>query len=138
MKKYTLAVLLCGIIADAGDFSPSMQNYISTLKSEAKQANSSFVDFDAKRGEQIFTSKHIGKKGDSISCTSCHGSNLTKNGQNATTNKIIKPLAPSVNKSRLTDTKEVQKWLRRNFKDVYNREGTALEKGDVLYYIQSK
>jgi len=62
MKKYTLAVLLCGIIADAGDFSPSMQNYISTLKSEAKQANSSFVDFDAKRGEQIFTSKHIGKK----------------------------------------------------------------------------
>lgn len=138
MKKYTLAMLLCGVLANAGGFSPSMQSYIATLKSEAKQTNSSFVDFNAKRGEQIFTSKHIGKKGDSISCTSCHGNNLTKNGQNEATNKIIKPLAPSVNKSRLTDTKEVQKWLRRNFKDVYNREGTALEKGDVLYYIQSK
>ncbi len=138
MKKYTLAMLLCGVIANAGNFSPSMQGYIATLKSEAKQADSGFVDFNAKRGEQIFTSKHIGKSGDLISCTTCHGSNLTKNGQNPTTNKIIKPLGPSVNKSRLTDTKEVQKWLRRNFKDVYNREGTALEKGDVLYYIQSK
>ena len=131
-------MLLCGVLANAGSFSPSMQGYIATLKSEAKQANSSFVDFNAKRGEQIFTSKHIGKNGNSISCASCHGSNLTKNGQNEATNKIIKPLAPSVNKNRLTDTKEVQKWLRRNFKDVYKREGTALEKGDVLYYIQSK
>lgn len=138
MKKYTLSILLVVITANAGGFSPSMQGYIATLKSEAKQANRGFVDFDAKRGEQIFTSKHIGKNGKSISCTSCHSSILTNNGQNANTNKIIKPLAPSVNKTRLTDTQEVQKWLRRNFKDVYKREGTALEKGDVLYYIQSK
>lgn len=139
MKKYIFSLLIFGVaISSANGFSPSMQSYIDTLKMEAKKSNVGFTDFNAKRGEQIFTSKHIGKKGDSISCTSCHGNNLTKNGQNATTNKIIKPLAPSVNKSRLSDTKEVQKWLRRNFKDVYNREGTTLEKGDVLYYIQSK
>jgi cytochrome c553 len=139
MKKYIFSLLIFGVaISNANGFSPSMQSYIDTLKMEAKKSNVGFTDFNAKRGEQIFTSKHIGKKGNLISCTSCHGSNLTKNGKNATTNKIIKPLAPSVNKSRLTDTKEVQKWLRRNFKDVYNREGTALEKGDVLYYIQSK
>ncbi|RAZ53054.1 DUF1924 domain-containing protein, partial [Campylobacter hyointestinalis] len=28
-----------------------------------------------------------------------------------------------------------KKWLKRNFKDVYLREGTAIEKGDVLYYL---
>ena len=33
------------------------------------------------------------------------------------------------------DVAEVQKWLRRNFNDVYNREGSALEKGDVLTYL---
>jgi len=38
----------------------------------------------------------------------------------------------------LTSVKEVEKWLRRNFNDVYNREGTAQEKGDVLLYIMSK
>ena len=48
------------------------------------------------------------------------------------------PLAPSVNKARLSDVKEVKKWLKRNFKDVFLREGTAEQKGDVLYYIMSK
>ena len=33
---------------------------------------------------------------------------------------------------------EVKKWLKRNFKDVFLREGTAEQKGDVLYYIMSK
>ena len=50
----------------------------------------------------------------------------------------IYPLAPSVNKARLSDAKEVKKWLKRNFKDVFLREGTAEQKGDVLYYIMSK
>ncbi|MCJ7765447.1 MAG: DUF1924 domain-containing protein [Thiovulaceae bacterium] len=28
--------------------------------------------------------------------------------------------------------------MRRNFNDVYNREGTSQEKGDVLRYIMTK
>ncbi|MDX3960423.1 DUF1924 domain-containing protein [Aliarcobacter skirrowii] len=32
----------------------------------------------------------------------------------------------------------MEKWLNRNFNDVYNREGTALEKGDVITYIINK
>jgi len=51
---------------------------------------------------------------------------------------VIEPLSPTTNPQRLTDVKEVTKWLRRNFKDVYNREGTATEKGDVLTYILNK
>jgi len=34
--------------------------------------------------------------------------------------------------------KNVKKWLRRNFNDVYTKQGTALQKGDVLYFINSK
>ena len=39
---------------------------------------------------------------------------------------------------RLTDVNEIEKWLKRNFNDVYNREGTAMEKGDVITYIINK
>lgn len=52
--------------------------------------------------------------------------------------KKIEPLSTKANPSRLTDVKKVQKWLKRNFNDVYNRVGTAQEKGDVLVYILSK
>lgn len=69
---------------------------------------------------------------------SCHTTNLRQNGKNSFTNKIIEPLSPNANKLRLTDVKDAQKWLKRNFNDVYIREGNAIEKGDVLYYINSK
>lgn len=122
----------------AKDFNPDMQNYIQQLKTQARNQNSSFSDFNIKRGEEIFTSAHMGKRGENISCTSCHNINLNQNGKNHFTNKTIKPLSPSANPDRLVDVKEVKKWLKRNFKDVYNRVGTAQEKGDVLYYINSK
>jgi len=122
----------------ANSFNAEMQNYIDQLKAEAKNIDPNFTDFDSKRGEEIFTSKHIGKKGQEISCTSCHNPDLRQEGKNVFTNKSIKPLSPTVNKERLTSVKEVQKWLRRNFKDVYLEEGDAIQKGDVLYYINTK
>ncbi|MFY9070958.1 DUF1924 domain-containing protein, partial [Aliarcobacter butzleri] len=39
---------------------------------------------------------------------------------------------------RLTDINEIEKWLKRNFNDVYNKEGTAIQKGDVITYIINK
>lgn len=122
----------------AVEFNIPMKNYINDLKSEAKKENNNFQDFSIKNGEQIFTSSHIGKKGVEISCTSCHNIDLTTVGENKFTNKKIQPLSPNTNPKRLVDVKDVKKWLKRNFKDVYNRVGTAQEKGDVLYYINSK
>lgn len=138
MKKQLALLIISGVLANAGGFNPSMQGYINSLKVEAKKSNSNFTDFNAKRGELIFTSKHIGKRGKEISCVSCHGNNLTISSKNAFTNKTIDPLSPKANPQRLTDVADVQKWLKRNFNDVYKREGTAQEKGDVLYYIKSK
>jgi cytochrome c peroxidase len=125
-----LMILLTGAVLSATP-SPEVTGYMQQLQREAA------LPFDAKRGETLFTSEHIGKKGAPISCTSCHALNLTQPGKNAHTGKVIDPLAPRANPQRLTSVKEVKKWLRRNFKDVYNREGTAQEKGDVLTYIMN-
>lgn len=137
MKKIVLSTLL-PLAIFANTFNPDVQKYIDGLKLEAKKMDASFKDFDASRGEKIFTTKHMGKKGKEISCVSCHSTDLQSEARNYFTNKVIKPLSPKANPKRLTKVKNIKKWLRRNFKDVYVREGTAIEKGDVLYYISSK
>ncbi|MDY0181081.1 DUF1924 domain-containing protein [Aliarcobacter skirrowii] len=119
-------------------FSATVDDFLNSLKQEVLKVDSSFKDFDFKRGEEIFLSKHIGKKGELISCASCHGTNLYEANQNYFTGKQIDALSPKANPKRFTDKKEIEKWLKRNFNDVYNREGTALEKGDVITYIINK
>ena len=128
MKTLLVTVLAAASLMAA---SPEVEAYMQQLQSQASEP------FDAKRGEAIFTSEHVGKKGEKIACTTCHSVNLADSGKNINTGKVIDPLSPKANPIRLTDVKEVKKWLRRNFKDVYNREGTAQEQGDVLTYINN-
>ncbi|MGD9623520.1 MAG: DUF1924 domain-containing protein [Arcobacter sp.] len=128
------ALIITALVASLS-FSATVDEYLNSLKQEVLKENPSFKGFDAKRGEEIFTSKHIGKKGKEISCTSCHGTNLQKAGENIFTGKVIEPLSPKANKERFTDVATIEKWMKRNFNDVYNREGTALEKGNVTTYI---
>lgn len=137
MKKYILLLLFL-ITSLSFALSAEFKAYFQSLKDESLKADKSFKNFDSKRGEKIFNSEHIGRKGKKISCSSCHGLDLSKKGEDIRTGKIIKPLSPKANPKRLTKVKKVKKWLRRNFKDVYNREGTVQEKGDVLQYIMSK
>ena len=136
--KILASSLLCAVCAFGLELNAEMKAYIDELKKEAKDQNPSFVDFSAKNGEILFKTENIGKENKKLSCVSCHGSDLRQKAQNIFTGKDIDPLAPSVNKARLSDVKEVKKWLKRNFKDVFLREGTAEQNGDVLYYIMSK
>jgi hypothetical protein len=85
------------------------------------------------RGEQFFQAKH----GKEWSCASCHKAPPTSDGQHASTNKLITPLAPAVNPKRFTDEAKVNKWFKRNCNDVLGRECTALEKADVMAYLNS-
>ena len=134
MKK-TMIVL--AIITGTSLYGKTVDTYINQLAAEAKQQNPAFQGFSTQRGKEIYFSKHIGKRGKEVSCASCHTDNLRQGGENIFTGKKIKPLSPSVNPKRFTDVKKVKKWLRRNFKDVYKREGTAQEKGDVLLFMRS-
>ncbi len=137
MKKSFFLLGFCLLFAGVSfaDFNAEMQSYIEELKNEAKAENADFSDFDAQRGAMIFSTKHRGKNDTLISCQSCHSEDLKASSVNVFTNKTLEPLAPSVNPKRLSDVKEVKKWLKRNFKDVFLREGSAQEKGDVLYYL---
>ena len=68
---------------------------------------------------------------------SCHGNPATAPGKHASTGKAIDPLAPAFDPQRFTDTAKVDKWFRRNCKDVLQRECSAGEKADVLAWLVS-
>lgn len=138
MTKLLIGLIFLVSLSQAYDFNPQMQEFMQDLNTQAKKDNPAFDGFDYARGKEIFTSKHIGKKGELVSCVSCHTSDFNKNGENISTGKVIEPFSPSVNPKRFVKVKDVKKWLRRNFKDVYIREGSAQEKGDVVTYIVNK
>jgi hypothetical protein len=86
---------------------------------------------NAAKGETFFKASH----GQEWQCTSCHGKSPMTGGRHASTDKAIEPLAPSANAKRFTDSAKVEKWFRRNCKDVLARECTAAEKADVLAWL---
>jgi uncharacterized membrane protein len=86
---------------------------------------------NAAKGEAFFKASH----GQDWQCTSCHGKSPMVGGRHASTDKAIEPLAPAANAKRFTDGAKVEKWFRRNCKDVLARECTAAEKADVLAWL---
>ncbi len=107
----------------AADTSPTQQ-----LERFSAQAG---APAQAERGRVFFNSRQGGE----WSCASCHGSPPNKPGKHASTGKFIDPMAPAVNPKAFTDTAKVDKWFRRNCKDVLQRECSAAEKADVLAYL---
>jgi len=87
------------------------------------------------RGRQLYHGKFTGEKAES--CATCHTPNPKDVGRHVRTNKVIDPLAPSVNAARFTDMAKVEKWFKRNCNEVLNRACTAQEKADFTAYILS-
>ena len=85
------------------------------------------------RGKVFFTSRQGGE----WSCSTCHNAPPTLEGRHPVTGKTVPVLAPAFNPQAFTDTAKVDKWIRRNCKDVASRECTAQEKADVLAYLLS-
>ena len=122
----TVATLaLCTSTVFAGDTTPTAQ-----LQHWSAQAGAAG---NVARGQAFFNRKH----GTEWSCASCHGTPPTAQGEHANTGKSIAPLAPAFNPTAFTDTAKVDKWFRRNCKDVFSRECSAAEKADVLAYLLS-
>ena len=87
----------------------------------------------ASKGEAFFKASH----GQEWQCINCHGKLPTSGGRHAITDKAIDPLAPAANAKRFTDNAKVEKWFRRNCKDVLARECTVAEKADVLAWLMT-
>ncbi len=105
---------------------------LDTYRTAALKEDAGFRDFSAPRGEQFFHAKH----GDT-SCATCHTDNPKAGGKHAKTGKAIEPLAPVANAKRLSDPVKVEKWFKRNCKDVLQRACTAREKGDFVAWLIS-
>lgn len=119
-----LLVLGATTAAGATDPLPAIQ--------QSARAAGNFPGFSAARGAAFFR-----QKGTDWSCTTCHTADPRQPGRHTVTGKAIEPMAPAVNPARLTDAAKVEKWFRRNCRDVLDRECTALEKGDVITYLRS-
>ena len=88
---------------------------------------------NSQRGQVFFTKTH----GGDWSCATCHTAKPTVTGKHTITGRPIDPLAPSANKDRFTNERQTEKWLRRNCKDVLQRECTAIEKADVIAFLRT-
>lgn len=119
--KFFIALLFVSLNAWAATPAELLAGYVAQSGQSANAA----------KGETFFKASH----GQEWQCTSCHGKSPTVGGRHASTDKAIEPLAPAANAKRFTDSAKVEKWFRRNCKDVLARECTAAEKADVLAWL---
>ncbi len=90
---------------------------------------------DVAKGKAAWAFENRGDDGELSSCSSCHTTNLTQTGKHRKTHKTIEPMSPRVNAERFTDKKKMEKWFKRNCKDVMARECTAQEKANFLAFL---
>ncbi|MFV2061287.1 MAG: DUF1924 domain-containing protein [Gammaproteobacteria bacterium] len=132
MRYYLLGLtLLTSGYANAGD-STAVDSLLQQYQQQSK------VNFSEQTGSALWQKEFLSANGMRRSCSSCHTQNLTVIGKHVKTQKIIKPLAPSVNSTRLTKVKTIKKWFKRNCKWTLGRECTPQEKGHLLTFINSQ
>jgi len=88
--------------------------------------------FDAGAGAALWQQSFDGR-----SCASCHTADPTAVGRHRKTGKPIEPMAPSVNPQRLTDVKQIDKWLYRNCNWTLGRECSPQEAGNLLFWLRN-
>jgi hypothetical protein len=128
--------VLVGLLFSINAFATTPQELLKQYEVQAKQENATFAGFSADRGASFYRTERTHSNGKKVSCSTCHTSDPRQQGKTRA-NKVIEPLAPSVNPQRFTDAAKVEKWFGRNCKDVLERACTAQEKGDYIQYLMS-
>jgi hypothetical protein len=117
----------------AGPTDALLAEYAAACKAGAAD----FSGFSAQRGKAMHTQNFTGGKPDTPSCSTCHGEDPRQAGRSRT-GKSIDPMALSASPGRYADAAKVEKWFRRNCKEVLGRECSPQEKGDWLTYMGSR
>ena len=125
-----------GLLFSINVFAATPQELLKQYEVQAKQDNVAFTGFSVERGASFFRTERTHSDGKKVSCSTCHTSDPRNQGKTRA-NKVIEPMAPSVNPQRFTDAAKVEKWFGRNCKDVLERTCTAQEKGDYIQYLLS-
>jgi hypothetical protein len=128
----------CLLLAGPAAADPARDAILAALAAEAKQADAAFTGFSPDRGSAFFRATQTGGDPQTPACTACHTDNPQAAGRNAKTGKPIDPMAVSANPARFTNPDDVEKWFRRNCKEVLGRECTPREKGDFITFMASQ
>jgi mono/diheme cytochrome c family protein len=102
----------------------------------AKHITPSSTGLSASDGKAFFN-REITVKGQQVACASCHTANPADTGKHIVTGKPIRPLAPSANPKRFSDTEKVEKEFTDHCNDVIGRDCSAQEKGNFITYLLS-
>lgn len=135
MKSFLLLALLLPIsgLSLAGPREQLLADYAAA----AKAASPGFSGFSAVRGKAFHHQAFVGGKAETPACTSCHGKDPSSTGQTPA-GKLIEPMALSASPARYSDPAKVEKWFKRNCRDVLGRECTPQEKGDWLSFMSAQ
>ena len=136
--RYLLLAVVLLFAAGLAAADPGRDAILADLAAQAKQADANFSAFSADRGGAFFRATQAGGDPKTPACAACHTENPKMSGQNAKTGKPIDPMAVSASPARFTNKDDVEKWFRRNCKEVLGRECTPLEKGDFITFMASQ
>jgi len=134
MKIHILSIVLCAALSAHVAAADVVDDLLQSYQAAGAK------DFSDSKGDSLWHQSHPDPEqaGKNRSCATCHGEDLRAKGKHIRTGKVIDPMAPSVNKERLTDAKFIEKWFTRNCKWVVGRECTPQEKGDLLSYLRKQ
>jgi hypothetical protein len=132
MRALTILIVLLAPLAGPAVGAEPVEQMLSEL------AAAGAGPFSVDAGRALWRREHRGDDGGSRACTSCHTADVRRPGRHAVTGKPIDPLAPSVELGRLSERREIEKWLRRNCKWTLGRACSAQEIGDILTYLRSQ
>lgn len=139
MNHFVLSMLRCALFAAALPLPAiaAADPVGAAYAAEARAADPGFSGFSATRGQALYRQQFTGGKPDSPSCTNCHGLDPRTPGRSLT-GKALEPMASSVSPTRYADAAKVEKWFRRNCREVLGRECSPREKGDWLSYVRGQ
>lgn len=125
--------LLLGLPGRAHAAPPLAGELLREYEASARAARPAFAGFSAAEGRRIYLEEHL-VDGQRTSCATCHTADPRQGGRTPA-GKLVEPLAPQANPARLTDRADVEKWFKRNCKQVLGRECTPEEKGHFVTYL---
>jgi hypothetical protein len=132
IKRFFLSGL--AMLGTASAVALAAETPASLMARYAQEAGIPVSALSAARGDALYRTDHPGRNTQPVSCASCHTSSPKQPGQTRV-GKRIEPLAPAANRDRFTDAAKVEKWFRRNCQDVLQRECSAQEKGDFIFWL---
>lgn len=129
MKLIALSFAGLLLAASVAHASPASDELMAKFKADG------VTKADAAKGKADWTKEGKVKDGQQMSCSACHGTDLSKPGKHYKTGKVIEPMSQKANAERYTEVKKMEKWFKNNCKDVFERECTSQEKADFLTFL---